>query len=268
MLNIAAHTLANGGFVFDIMEGDDSDGFILHFNLEGKYAPARVHEVFGNTFSAAHLEWIRPRRHQWEIDLDGARAQFNDLLKADWIRGYVNIEPEITDRTTSAYGRSREETHIALRFVRKEILLSQQSRIFLSHKGANKPLVVQFHQVLKELGFDPWLDQEDIVAGYSLHRELLGGMQASCAAVFFITPEFRDETYLAHEIDLAMAERTTRRDRFRIISLALADTSGARGEVPANLKTLVYKEPTSELDALYEILRALPIAVGPPMWRR
>jgi TIR domain len=195
MLNIAAHTLAGGSFVFDSMGGDDSDGFILHFSLRGKYAPSRVHEVFGNLLKEARLEWIRPRREQWEINLDGARAQFNDILKAEWIRGYVNIEPEITGRTNTLPGEFSEDTFIGLRFVREEILLKQQSRIFLSHKGANKSLLVQFHRVLKELGFDPWLDQEDMVSGDTLHRELLAGMQASCAAVFFITPEFRDETY-------------------------------------------------------------------------
>jgi hypothetical protein len=267
MLSFAAHLLIDGNVVFDCMGENDADEFVVRFTLPGRNAPSRLHVVFGEILRRAGIDWIRPSRHLWEVDLDGARAAF-EYFKSGWIRGCVNIEPEITDRTHSGYGKSSEETIIVLRFIREVVQLSQEVRIFLSHKGANKPLVSRFYDVLKELGFDPWLDREDIVAGDTVHRELLSGMKASCAAVLFITPEFRDEKYLAHEVNLAMNELTSRAGRFRIISLALEDDSGDRGNVPPILHTLAYKEPKSELEALRDILRALPIAVGKPTWRR
>jgi hypothetical protein len=267
MRHIVCHFTLRGGPVFDSMDGDDADGFALHFTLAGNVALSRLHTVFGDLVRAARIDWIRPRRHFWEVDLDGAREAFSDILEASWIHGCVSVEPEMINRQLPTLGAPHFDTSVILSFPRVEIQLSQRSRIFLSHRGANKPLVDRFHHVLKELGFDPWLDREDIVAGDALHRELLAGMQASCAAVFFITPEFRDETYLAYEINLAMAEQTARSDRFRIISLALADTTGARGRVPLILQSLVYMKPDSELEALREILRALPIVVGQSTWR-
>ena len=40
------------------------------------------------------------------------------------------------------------------------------------------------------------------------------------------------------------------------------------GEVPELLKNrFVYKEPRSNLEALHEIVRALPIRPGPIVWR-
>jgi hypothetical protein len=268
VINIAAHILVGGNLVFDCTQGDDSDGFVLHFSLPGTLPMSRLHEAFRTVLDRAGISWIRPHRDVWEVDLDGARAEFDSTLKAEWIHGRVSIEPEVTNLASALIGGTQHETRVALRFDREEVVVNQRNRIFLSHKGANKPLVKRYYKVLKELGFEPWLDEEDIVAGHTLHRELLGGMKASCAAVFFITPEFRDEKYLAHEIDLAMNERTARSSQFRIITLSIADQDGARGTVPEQLKSLVFKEPAFELDALYEILRALPITVQQPIWRQ
>jgi hypothetical protein len=71
----------------------------------------------------------------------------------------------------------------------------------LSHKGADKPRVRRFAIVLKELGFDAWLDEDAMTAGTELHRGILQGFKDSCAAVFFITPNFKDESYLRSEVN-------------------------------------------------------------------
>jgi hypothetical protein len=70
-------------------------------------------------------------------------------------------------------------------------------KIFLSHKSADKPLVRQYKHLLVELGFDPWLDEDAMQAGAELERSLLKGFADSCAAVFFVTPNYKDENYLA-----------------------------------------------------------------------
>ena len=38
-------------------------------------------------------------------------------------------------------------------------------RIFLSHKGADKPTVRKYARMLTELGFQPWLDEKAMAAG-------------------------------------------------------------------------------------------------------
>ncbi|MDP3545111.1 MAG: toll/interleukin-1 receptor domain-containing protein [Phreatobacter sp.] len=136
-----------------------------------------------------------------------------------------------------------------------------KQRIFLSHKNPDKGWVREFKSTLELLGFDPWLDEDAMPAGTSLERGILRGMQESCAAIFFLTPRFSDENFLASEIEYARAEQRARPRDFVIISLVFGE-SGRQPAVPGLLRPFVWKEPKSELEALREIVRALPLRVG------
>jgi hypothetical protein len=46
-----------------------------------------------------------------------------------------------------------------------------------------------------------------MAAGVELDRGILQGFNDSCAAVFFVTPRFKDENYLATEVNYAMIEK-------------------------------------------------------------
>jgi hypothetical protein len=140
------------------------------------------------------------------------------------------------------------------------------SKIFLSHSGKDKPLVRRFAETLCLLGFEPWLDEVQMVAGTSLHRGLHKGFKESCAAVFFVTGAFEDERYLAREVDYALEEATQRPQTFKIITLVFTTEPG-RGVVPELLRPYIWKEPADELEALREIIRALPICTGRVDWR-
>lgn len=139
-------------------------------------------------------------------------------------------------------------------------------RIFLSHKGADKPMVREFKRTLEELGFDPWLDEDSMAAGAELERAILQGFKDSCAAVFFVTPSFQDENYLSTEVNYAMQEKRAKKDRFSIVTIVFSQDSH-KGKVPELLKQYVWKEPTSEVEAFREILRAIPIKMGPVQWK-
>jgi hypothetical protein len=159
------------------------------------------------------------------------------------------------------------EPEFSAMLLRHELALGiARMKIFLSHKGSDKAFVRQFGDVLKLLGFDPWLDEDAMPAGTNLQRGILDGFNNSCAAVFFITPSFEDEKYLATEIDYAIGEKTKKGDRFAIITLVFS-SGPDKGKVPDLLHRYVWKEPRSELEALQEILRALPIRVGAVHWR-
>ena len=145
--------------------------------------------------------------------------------------------------------------------------VSEAKRIFLSHKGVDKGKVTEFKNTLVLLGYDPWLDEEAMPAGTQLERGLLKGMQDSCGVVFFITPSFKDEGYLETEINYAIQEKRTKGDRFAIITLQFVDAEGKGSEIPELLKTYVWKKPKTSLEALREIVRALPIASVVVEWR-
>lgn len=140
-------------------------------------------------------------------------------------------------------------------------------RIFLSHKSVDKEMVREVKKTLELLGFDPWLDEDSMNAGVPLERSIQKGFQESCAAIFFVTPNFKDENYLESEVDYAIAEKRKKKDRFSIVTLVLGDKDGNRGTVPDLLTPYVYKEPENDFQMVREIIRALPIKLGTPMYR-
>ena len=143
----------------------------------------------------------------------------------------------------------------------KMVMNMEPMKIFLSHKSINKDKVRNFKTILELLGFSPWLDEEAMSAGANLERSLHSGMVDSCAAIFFITPDYKDEKYLATEIDYAIS-RKRQDENFSIITLVFSDENGEKGVVPNLLQPYVWKEPTNDLLALAEILKALPLEVG------
>lgn len=139
-------------------------------------------------------------------------------------------------------------------------------RVFLSHKGADKPLVREFKAALEMLGFSPWLDEDAMSAGAELERSILQGFSDSCAAIFFVTPNYKDENYLATEVDYAIREKRKKGDKFSIITLVF-DDGDQKGNVPELLHRYVWKQPASQLEALREVLKALPIQTGDVSWK-
>ena len=143
----------------------------------------------------------------------------------------------------------------------KMVMNMEPMKIFLSHKSINKDNVRNFKTILELLGFSPCLDEEAMSAGANLERSLQSGMTDSCAAIFFITPDYKDEKYLASEIDYAIS-RKRQDEKFSIITLVFSDENGEKGVVPNLLQPYVWKEPANDLLTLAEILKALPLEVG------
>jgi len=148
-----------------------------------------------------------------------------------------------------------------------DMTISDSKKVFLSHKGVDKEIVYDFKKTLEVLGYAPWLDEDAMPAGTPLERGLLKGMQDSCGVVFFITPSFKDEGYLETEVNYAVQERRNKGDRFSIVALQFVGENGAVGAIPELLKTYVWKKPKTSLEALREIVRALPVAPGNIEWR-
>lgn len=139
-------------------------------------------------------------------------------------------------------------------------------KIFLSHKSVDKKLVREVKKTLNILGFDAWLDEDELYAGVSLERGIMKGFDDSCAAIFFVTPDFKDESYLGSEVDYAIAQKRAKKDNFAIIVLVI-EKDGSFGVVPGLLNSYIYKKPENQLQMIQEIIRALPMKLGKPMRR-
>ena len=141
----------------------------------------------------------------------------------------------------------------------------QPRQIFLSHSGKDKDRVRQFSRALSALAYEPWLDEDALVAGAPLERGLREGLARSCAAVFFVTKDFTDSGYLATEVDYAVEEKRAKGDRFAIVTLVL--DREVRDRIPTLLRRFVWKEPANDLEALVELVRAVPLQPVRPIWR-
>jgi len=144
--------------------------------------------------------------------------------------------------------------------------MARPRKVFLSHRSVDKPLVRRFYTILQQLHYEPWLDEDAIDAGDVLNRAILNGIKQSCAAIFFLTPAFRDDRFLAAEIDHAISEQMERPDHFRIVSLLYPGADGTPVTVPPLLKRFAWKEPIDDLEALGIILRSGPLRVVDPRW--
>lgn len=140
---------------------------------------------------------------------------------------------------------------------------AKEIKIFLSHKSVDKPLVYRHYHALKQVGFDPWLDEPNMAAGANLERELFRGFQESCAAVFFITENFKDEKYLASEVEYAVMQKRAKGSKFAIITLRYSNAA----PVPGLLTPYIYKDVENDLQGFNELLRALPLELGPARWK-
>jgi hypothetical protein len=259
----------------------EEDGFQIEFWLPeapGSGEPLTLKDATASItewLNLNEIDWLLHREQQWGFEaaafrrwlcatrsIHGGRAS-DFLRQLEWLGTSVLIAP----RVELAWLLNQGFTRVYYTILYDEYTMATQGRVFLSHRGVDKPMVERFARVLRLLGFEPWLDNEAMPAGNELHRCLRQGLRESCAVVFFITPHFQDERYLRQEINYAIAEKTEKGNRFAIITLVFPDPSGRVGAVPEMLQPYVWKTPATELDSLQEILRALPIEVSRPKWR-
>jgi TIR domain len=138
--------------------------------------------------------------------------------------------------------------------------IMETSRIFLSHKGINKPLVDEIDKALRLLNLRTWFDRDNLNAGDTLVRGVDQAFATCSAAVFFISKEYVDAGVIRKEIDRALHEAATRDESFRIIPLVLRQHGGSDSQVPAPLQTLVWKT-VDDVQIVPAILKALPVHV-------
>ena len=187
-------------------------------------------------------------------------AEGNELFRNLIIRPFAD---EISHRLGDAADLATPEERALQAVPLSHIPRDNEVRIFLSHKSKDKPLVHRYYQALTELGFTPWLDEPDMPAGTNLERGILQGFEESCAAVFFITENFKDENYLATEVDYAIMQKRKKGKKFAIITLHYANAAG----VPGLLTPFKWVTVSNDLEGFRELIRALPIQPGPIRWK-
>ena len=188
------------------------------------------------------------------------RDESVNLFRSLIVRPFAD---ELTHRLADAANMASPEARSLQAVPLNRIPGSNEVRIFLSHKSVDKPLVYRYYNAMKTLGFDPWLDEPAMPAGANLERELFKGFAESCAAVFFITENFRDEKFLATEVDYAVMQKRKKGKKFVIVTLRYTDSA----PVPDLLTPYIFKDVSNDLEGFNQLLRALPIELGPMRWK-
>lgn len=248
-------------------EDEEEEGLHINFHFIGSLKEKQAVKIINTALHDNEVSWIRENKNKWVVDVDKLYEEIPSLYRHEWLKGVVQPQLKIDQRERTVFDKQQKETIVIFSITREILEHSMPKKIFLSHKGTNKPIVEDYYNVLREIGFTPWFDKDALVAGVPLERGLLNGMKESCAAVFFITPDFKDENYLATEIDYAIAEKREKKDKFAIITLVLPGEDGKKGSVPELLKRFVWKEPDNNIQALHEILRSLPIETDTIVWK-
>ncbi|MGF9906125.1 toll/interleukin-1 receptor domain-containing protein [Brevibacillus porteri] len=248
------------GIKTKISEGYGVEGICINFVLK-KINISEREKMELVTEYASEFDWIEVENKKFFFDLNKLRESNEYFSQFSWLDSKIHIAPEFDSDLDSSCNI------IAFPISKQLIESSKPKRIFLSHKSTDKKMVQRYYDLLEELGFSPWLDKHALTSGMSRDRAILNGLKESCAVVFFITPNFKDEKYLEDEIDWARDEvKEKGEDKFRIISLLLKNESGEVGTLPPLLKKYIYQEPETEIEAFNEIIRALPIKVGNVIW--
>jgi TIR domain len=188
--------------------------------------------------------------------------------KDDWIALFLTliVQPfvdELSHRLGDAANMASPDVRSLQAVPLERIPTQKEVKIFLSHKSVDKSRVYRYYHALKKVGFDPWLDEPNLAAGANLERELFKGFEESCAAVFFITENFKDEAYLATEVDYAIMQKRKKNKKFAIITLRYSDAV----QIPDLLTPYVYRNVENDLEGFYELLKALPLELGPMRWK-
>ncbi|AMQ05222.1 toll/interleukin-1 receptor domain-containing protein [Sporosarcina psychrophila] len=238
------------------------EGFCIDFFISIEKLPEKEFLLLIKE-KTEHIDWISFKVSGVFINLDILKKNFVNLFAdCDWMTGDLLVLPQYDNAMHTNI------PVVSFEMSKEEIMMKSPKKIFLSHKGSNKVFVKRYYDVLKTMGYEPWLDDEDMPAGSNLDRSIFKGFKDSCACIFFITPEFRDEDYLADEIDYAHSENRKKKEKFSIITLQFENEKGETGVIPELLERFVWKNPKHELEALSQILKALPIEANLIDWKK
>ncbi|WP_447837512.1 toll/interleukin-1 receptor domain-containing protein [Aeromonas salmonicida] len=241
------------GDMFIIFISPDKKGHIPARGMDTKYLPTTfgaVRDIFNST-----QELLDMSDFPWVIETF-AQLNFTHGFAA---AGFFKALTSNMDEKLASIQTANRIANLILNWARKRQQIMENSKIFLSHKGINKPLVREIDKTLRILNLKTWFDIDDLKAGDPLISSIDQAFQQCSAAVFFISDDFKDYGVIKMEIEKAMYESITREESFKIIPLVLTQHGGTDVNVPHALQTLTWKH-VSDVQIVPTILSSLPIS--------
>lgn len=246
----------------DVFISWDGDKFLLFISTEKRaHLPVRGMETKHLPLQRENGRDVFKEMHGF-VDLSNSelvRTTFADLGFTEGFAsaGIFPAESYSEEAKTEKAKAGAEIAKLIQSWAHRRKQAMESTRIFLSHKGINKPLVEKIDQSLRLLNLKTWFDSDDLSAGDTLIRGIDAAFSKCSAAVFFISAEYIDAGVIKKEIDRALHEATMRSEAFKIIPLVLRQHGGSDSKVPEPFRTLVWKT-VDDVEIVPTILKALP----------
>jgi hypothetical protein len=182
--------------------------------LKGKYYGDYKGNIIGTSDSPTRC----PVEHALGIDFDEEQRHlaskcFDELKTADFIRSTNsnNRDAENWVKITEKGLRALETGEIEKRKMPSVAPTDRQDqhvrllRVFLCHSSADKPDVRKLYKQLQDDGFDPWLDEEDLIGGQDWDLEIRKEVRRSDVVLVCLSQSSITRTgYVQKEIRIAL----------------------------------------------------------------
>ena len=134
--------LASGEIGWQSFDGQPEtveDGIAINFPFFHQTRPRDALRAVRESLEREKGGWLRCRGGRWYLDLDVLRNVRPGVLPPDeWAHGIHCVEPSIYDEVP--FAKEKQETRVEFVLTTKEATMSNADRIFLSHKGVDKPV--------------------------------------------------------------------------------------------------------------------------------
>lgn len=125
-------------------------------------------------------------------------------------------------------------------------------RVFISHSSVDKPFVRKLADGLRDAGFDPWLDERELIVGDPLAAKIAGALERAGALIVVVSEASAKSNWLGYELNI-VADKLVSGD-IRVIPVVIGDPQS----MPAELKGRLYADFRKSFKNGFElVVRAL-----------
>lgn len=130
-------------------------------------------------------------------------------------------------------------------------------KVFLSYAKEDGAIVKEFHDHLKAIGLDPWMDQERILPGQPWEREIERALKDANVVLLFMSPRsVNKRSFVTREANTAIANlRNKKSDDIYIIPI-LIEQCEVPEEISERAQYIDFAEPGAKNKIVASIMRA------------
>lgn len=130
-------------------------------------------------------------------------------------------------------------------------------KVFLSYAKEDGAVVKEFHDQLKALGLDPWMDQERLLPGQSWEREIDRALNDANVVLLFMSPRsVKKRSFVTREANTAVSNlRYKKADDIYIIPVLL-ESCEIPDEISGRAQYILFTEPGAKNKIIASIMRA------------